>query len=192
MIGALEGAIQTTTSDRLFLMTAGGVGYEVQMTANTLAKLAGQARVSLFTHLNVKDDALDLYGFLTRNELTMFKMLISVSGVGPKTAINILNNGIEGITKAVTTADVSFFTQIPKVGKKNAQKIIIELKNKIGSVIELDLSGDSQSETDEFISALVGMGFTRNEVNQLARSLPDEIITIEEKIRFALKAKAKS
>lgn len=190
MVGLLEGTIQSTTINRIIVMTAGGVGYEVFTTTDTLSKLVGRERVILYTHLNVKDDALDLYGFLTQNELVMFKMLISVSGVGPKTAVTILNNGIDGITKAVTTADVSFFTQIPKVGKKNAQKIIIELKNKIGSVIELDLSGEGEGETDELIQALIGMGFTRVEVNQLIRSLPTDIITIEEKIRYALKAKA--
>lgn len=190
MIGALEGKIQLLTKDKLFVMTAGGVGYDVAVTGSTLSQLSGVEKVMLFTHLVVKDDALDLYGFLVLGELLMFKLLIGVSGVGPKTAINIMNAGLDGITRAVLQADVSFFTQIPKVGKKNAQKIIIELKNKIGSVAELDLSGDSTGETDDLMSALLGMGFTRQEVTQLVRSLPTEVVTIEEKIRYVLKLKA--
>jgi Holliday junction DNA helicase RuvA len=190
MIGSLEG-IPTITTTSLLITTSGGVGYMVTVTPNTLASFTGQERVSLLTHLVVKDDALDLYGFIDKNELYMFRLLIGVNGIGPKIAIAIMNTGIEGIVRAVTTADVSFFTQIPKVGKKNAQKIIIELKNKIGSVAELDLSDDSTSETDDFVNALLGMGFTRQEVTVLARSLPVEIVKIEDKIRYALQTKAK-
>jgi len=192
MIGFIEGAPQTTNRNTLIIMTVGGIGYEVAATTSTVEKITGKAKVSLFTHLVVKDDALDLYGFLLQSELLLFKLLISVSGVGPKSAILIMNAGVEGITRAVVQADVAFFTQIPRVGRKNAQKIIIELKNKIGSVAELDLTGDGASETDDFTNALLGMGFTRQEVNQLARSLPVEMVTIEEKIMYALKSKAKN
>ena len=103
-----------------------------------------------------------------------------------------MNAGVEGITQAVLQADVAFFTQIPRVGKKNAQKIIIELKNKIGSVTELDLTGDENSETDDLLGALIGMGFVRAEVNQLVRSLPADAVTIEQKIMYVLKQKAKN
>lgn len=191
MIGLIEGQPQITSRNHLIIMTTGGVGYQVAIAPATLEKLVGQEKVTLFTHLVVKDDALDLYGFLTQSELLMFTLLINVSGVGPKSAILIMNAGVEGITRAVLQADVTFFTQIPRVGRKNAQKIIIELKNKIGSVVELDLTGDEISETDDFMSALLGMGFSRQEVSQLVRSLPVEIITIEEKIRYALRQKSK-
>lgn len=191
MIGLIEGIPQIISRTTLLIMTTGGVGYQVAITPNTLEKLTGLEKVTLLTHLVVKDDALDLYGFLTQGEILMFKLLIDVSGVGPKTAINIMNMGVDGITRAVMQADVAFFTQIPKVGKKNAQKIIIELKNKIGSVTELDLTGDDTSETDDFMSALLGMGFTRPEVVALAQDLPVEIVTIEQKIMYALKQKAK-
>lgn len=192
MIGLIEGIPQNTSRNGLIVMTSSGVGYEVTVPTNTIEKCTGQEKVTLFTHLVVKDDALDLYGFLTQGELLMFKLLIDVSGVGPKTAILIMNAGVDNITKAVAQADVSFFTSIPRVGRKNAQKIIIELKNRIGSVAELDLTGDEMSETDDLTSALVGMGFTRQEVSHLVRSIPGELVTIEEKIMFALKSKAKN
>ena len=192
MIGLIEGIPQISTRNTLIIMTVSGVGYEVSATASTIEKMIGQSKVSLFTHLVVKEDALDLYGFLKPSELLMFKLLIGVSGVGPKSAILIMNAGVEGITRAVIQADVAFFTQIPRVGKKNAQKIIIELKNKIGSVAELDLTGDENSETDDLMGALVGMGFVRAEVNQLIRSLPADAVTIEQKIMYVLKQKAKN
>jgi holliday junction DNA helicase RuvA len=171
-------------------MTAGGLGYELYMSSSNLMSLAGVERGLFFTHLAVKDDALDLYGFLAKQELFLFKLLISVSGVGPKTAMLILNAGAEQVTRAITTADVSFFTAIPKVGKKNAQKIIIELKNKIGSVAELDLTGDGMSETDELLSALTGMGFDRRELLVVMRTIPSDVVTIEDKIRYVLKTKS--
>jgi Holliday junction DNA helicase RuvA len=190
MIGALEGTILGSTKNSVVVMTVSGVGYEVSVTNETKSKISILEKLLLYIHTVVKDDAIDLYGFLSIPELEMFRLLISVSGVGPKTAIGIMNAGTDGIIKAVTTADVSFFTQIPKVGKKNAQKIIIELKNKIGSVADLDLSDQASSETDDFINALLGMGFTRQEVTHLTRSIPVDVITIEEKIRFALKQKS--
>src|SRR5205809_79051 len=101
MIGLLEGTPQITTRNTLIIMTAGGVGYQVAITPTTLEKFVGREKVTLFTYLVVKDDALDLYGFLSQSELLMFKLLIGVSGIGPKTAINIMNTGVEGITRAV-------------------------------------------------------------------------------------------
>ena len=132
------------------------------------------------------DDALDLYGFPTEEELFLFKLLLSVSGIGPRTALAVIDRGVSEVRRAVTTSDVDFFTTIPRLGKKNAQKIIIELKSKLGSTKELDLTGDSEGETKQLLEALIGMGFARSEVMEVVRKL-DSNKTLEEKIRQALK-----
>ncbi|MCG2692481.1 helix-hairpin-helix domain-containing protein, partial [Microgenomates group bacterium] len=106
-------------------------------------------------------------------------------GIGPKTAINVMDKGVEAITQAVSKGDVDFFTTVPRLGRKNAQKIIIELKSKLGSLTELDLSADS-SETADAISALVGLGFSRNEARTAIAAAPGGQ-PLEQKISFAIK-----
>lgn len=184
MIGALEGK-PIVLSDSTIIMT-GGVGYRVSVPANFRSMLSTKESVFLFVHTVVKEDDIQLYGFSTEKDLSMFRMLLDVSGVGPKTALAIVDFGVNGIVHAIVQADVSFFTQIPKVGKKVAQKIIIELKNKIGSVAELDLS-DTGGETQDIIESLIHMGYSPAESRELVRRIPEDIVLIEEKIRYVLK-----
>ena len=186
MIGALEGKPIVLTASTIIMVD--GVGYAVSIPGTSRGMLSGKDSVFLFVHTVVKEDALQLYGFVTEKELTMFTLLLDVSGVGPKTALGIIDFGVSGITHAIATADVSFFTQIPKVGKKVAQKIIIELKNKIGSIVELDLT-DTRGETQDIIETLVHMGYSPAESRELVRSIPADIVLIEEKIRFVLKSR---
>lgn len=185
MIGQLTGKPYIDTSD-VIIIDVNGVGYEVWVTPGTKARLSPTGTSQLFIHTQVRDDAIELYGFLAKKELELFKLLIGVSGVGPKTAIKIVEFGVAGITNAVVNADVSFFSQIPKVGKKSAQKIIIELKSKLGSLEELDLTADS-TETNDLIQTLTSMGFSRQDIITSLRKIPDDVQTIEEKMRFALK-----
>ncbi|MBI4136980.1 Holliday junction branch migration protein RuvA [Candidatus Roizmanbacteria bacterium] len=185
MIGKLNGRPFIDTSEHA-IIDVHGIGYEVCITPSTKSQLTRKESCELFIHTHVKDDAIELYGFLTKTELELFKLLIGVSGIGPKTGIKIVDFGVTGITNAVVNADVSFFSQIPKVGKKSAQKIIIELKSKLGSLEELDLSEDG-TETDDIMQTLLSMGFSRHDIVAVLKKLPDGVHTIEEKIRFALK-----
>src|SRR3989344_3022404 len=185
MIGKLTGKPIIDLSDAV-IIDVHGVGYEVAVTISTKSRLSQKEACDLFVHTHVKDDGITLYGFLEKKELELFKLLISVSGVGPKTAIKIVDFGVSGITNAVMNADVSFFSQIPKVGKKSAQKIIIELKSKLGSLEELDLTADN-TETNDMIQTLMSMGFSRQDVVSTFKRIPENLQTIEEKIRFALK-----
>ncbi|MCG2692327.1 Holliday junction branch migration protein RuvA [Microgenomates group bacterium] len=181
MIAKLIGKPEAFTKDSIIL-DVNGVGYKVFFNPKPNQPLP----TTLFIHTHVKDDALDLYGFIAKEELQLFKLLISVPGIGPKTAINVMDKGVEAITQAVSKGDVDFFTTVPRLGRKNAQKLIIELKPKLGSLTELDLSSDS-SETSEAVSALVSLGFSvkeaRQGLNQIA--LPNQ--TIEQKISSAIK-----
>jgi len=185
MIGALIGTVHTITKNPIIFF-AGDVGYAVSITDNLAKTLTPNKKTLLFIHTHVREDAFDLFGFISQEELTLFELLLTVSGVGPKTALLVMNAGVDAIKHAVQTSDVDFFTHIPRLGRKNAQKIIIELKNKLGSVGDLDLRDESQ-ETDEMIDALVSMGFAKKEVLAIVKKIPSEDTTVEQKIKSALK-----
>ncbi len=187
MIGALKGKPQIF-DDNTILMFVGGAGYKVNVNTKLIENLpTGGEEIFLYTHTHVKEDCLDLYGFQNREELALFEMLISVSGIGPKTALSALEKGEKGVREAVLTSDVDFFTSIPRIGRKNAQRIIIDLKSKIGSLSELDLSGKAIGQTKDMIEALTAMGFRKNEVQSVLDKLPKDMERMEDKIREALK-----
>ena len=179
MIGYLQGEIKYTGSDSIIILV-NNVGYKVYVSK--LFSIG--TSVELFIHTHVREDALTLYGFASPADLQMFEWLLDVSGIGPKTALLCLAQGSAQIAKAIATADVGFFTQIPRLGKKNAQKIIIELKNKIGGFSELNLADDES--TSEAVLALQYMGYTLGEA-QKAVSAVGPAESVEETIRKVLK-----
>lgn len=180
MIAKLTGKPEILDHQSIIL-EVNGVGYKVFFNRKPNQPLPS----TLFIHTHVKDDALDLYGFISQEELQLFKLLIGVSGIGPKTGINVMDKGVEAITQAVSKGDVDFFTTVPRLGRKNAQKIIIELKSRLGSLTELDLSADS-SETTDAISALVGLGFSKIEARAALNQVSGQP-TLEAKISQAIK-----
>lgn len=186
MIGALRGIVETPITNPLLLMVA-GVGYRVAVPEHTLKDIHRDTPVTLYTHTYVRDDTLDLFGFLTKEHLALFELLLSVSGIGPKTAIAIVDRGPTAVRQAIATADVSFFTTIPRLGKKNAQKIIIDLKSKLGSIEELDLTADDQGETKDILEALESMGFAKSEALDAIKHMKNADASMEEKLRQALK-----
>lgn len=169
------------------------VGYQVFVTAQLQAQLTGQASpVELVIYNHVSETALELYGFLTDEEKRLFLLLLDVSGVGPRTALAITNRGAAEIIEAVRQAQVSFFTQVPRVGKKMAQKIIIDLTSKLGSLKELQL-GQLDSRQQEVASALTGMGFDESDVQEVIRQhqFPEDQ-PIEKIIKQVLQSMSKS
>lgn len=187
MIGTLKGTIEYR-EDPYLIIDVNGVGYRVLAPLSVLSKINGTGdKIKLFTHTHVREDILELYGFTEPHDLKLFQYLISVSGIGCKTALAIYSVGTrQEIIQAITRSDTSFFTGVPRLGKKNAQKIIIELKNKLGGVGDIDLSADSQ-EADEVITALKTFGFTAQESRIALKSLNGAGETISDKIRLALK-----
>ena len=191
MIGMLTGTIAQTTHNPI-IVNVHGVGYAVFIPARTVTQLHLNGTSTFFIHTHVSDDALDLYGFLSQDELDLFKLLLTVSGIGPRTATSIMDRSASAIQTAIMTSDVDFFTTIPRLGRKNAQKIIIELKSKLGSTKELDLSDDSEGETKQLLDALLSMGFARNEIIGAIKKLDKTDVTLEQKVRHALKNLGKS
>ena len=188
MIGYLEG-ITILVKHSSIIVNVRGVGYEVFLPQNLLSQQSSKQNIALYIHTHVTDQSLTLYGFRSTKELEIFELLLTVSGIGPKSALNILNYGVEKIRQSIVEAEINFFTQIPRLGTKNAQKIIIELKNKLGGVKELDLNQDLRNK--ELVEALISMDFSRSEISEVLKRIPADMQKLEEKIRFALKNLAK-
>lgn len=186
MIGALTGTVFYKTTNPIIL-DVGGVGYAVHIPPSQMAKLIIGAKLTFFIHTHIREDTMDLYGFRSREELMLFELLLTVAGIGPRTALLVADRGVKDATKAIVESDVAFFTSIPRLGKKNAQKIIIELKSKVGSVRDLDLSDAATGETKEVLDALLSMGFAHKESIATIRKLTAEDTNLEQKIRHALK-----
>jgi len=191
MIGALKGIVFSKSQNSVILFT-GGVGYLVSVTTRFLEKTKIDEEIFLFIHTHVREDAFDLYGFSTHDELRLYELLLTVSGIGPKTALLVIDKGVPTIEQAIRSSDVDFFTSVRRLGRKNAQKIIIELKQKMGSIVDLDLSGKDGAETKELIDALSSMGFAKSEVLQSIKTLPTNVKMLEEKIRHCLKQLGKT
>lgn len=188
MIASLKGIVEYLLNPYI-IVDVNGVGYKVLVSNEVLSKISsiGQA-IKLFTYTHVKEDALELYGFLNLEDLKLFEYLISVSGVGPKTAMSIFTvHTRPNIINAIIQADAGFFTSVPRLGTKNAQKIIIELKSKFGSISDLDLSSTTTKDSQEVIGALKTLGFSSKEAGEAVRSIKDQGLTTEKKIREALK-----
>lgn len=186
MIGSIRGKIILQDGNYIIVET-GGVGYRVLVSSKVLSKRNDDG-ISLFTYTHVKEDALELFGFAEIQDLRLFENLIGVSGVGPKTAMAIFSySDRESIVNAVLKGDVDFFTTIPRLGRKNAQKIIIELKNKLGDTSSLDLSDVDSAGKEEVLSALKTFGFSHKEITDALKNIDKKAETIEEKIKLALK-----
>ncbi|MFC1646932.1 Holliday junction branch migration protein RuvA [Patescibacteria group bacterium] len=186
MIGYLSGTIISTNKNPIIIYV-GGVGYLVHTTESLLSKLPNNSKANLYIYTHVREDALNLYGFINPEEHDLFVLLISVSGVGPKSALLVVNHSVLAVKKAVSDSDVSFFTAIPRLGKKNAQKIIIELKSKLGSYKDLDLAESASDETKDIVEALISMGFAKNDIIKSLKKLDDNDDTAEKKLRHMIK-----
>lgn len=180
MIGYLRGTPKLLGSE--LLIDVNGVGYQVSVTAALLTQVAHLTDVELFIHTHVREDTLELFGFRTPEEKHLFLLLLGVSGVGPRTALNITERPPQEIIAAVQHADSRFFSSIPRVGKKVAQKIIIELKSKLGSLRELDL-GPTSTQEQEIIGALTGLGFIEEDILQELRQEDYSELSLEETIK---------
>jgi holliday junction DNA helicase RuvA len=187
MIGHLKGEVFLKEVNYIIL-DVNGVGYKILGSRDVLAKANKNSLLELFIYTHVREDNISLFGFLQLQDLKLFENLIGVSGIGPKTAMNIFSVGDRGqIVSAIIAADTAFFKGVPRLGQKNAQKIIIELKTKFGSVTDLDLSGEDISENKEVVSALKSFGFTSKEIHEAIRNVKKEGQKVTDTIKLALK-----
>jgi Holliday junction DNA helicase RuvA len=178
MIGFIKGNLISAKPTQL-LIDVNGVGYLCNISINTFEKISDQKSVSLFIHTHVKEDSITLFGFHSESEKIMFELLISVSGVGPKIALSILSGiQIDDLKNAILQADISRISAVPGIGRKTAERLILELKNKVDQV-----RGDSEVEIpfsikNEAVMALSTLGYN----NKLAEKVVWDILTTEPKV----------
>lgn len=182
----------------LAVIDCGGVGYACATTNYTLAQLKRGEPAKLYTYLHVREEIFDLYGFSTQAELSSFKMLLGVSGVGPKAALAILSSGTpDQLALSIITGDEKSLTGVPGIGKKIAQRIILELKDKLakeqtgfdarmGTLSPIPAGG----KTQEAASALAVLGYSSQEISAALKGV-DAALPVEEMIRIALKKMAR-
>lgn len=189
MISLLTG--QPLIDNNHLILDVQGVGYGVEVNPQLLAKLAHQAQVRLYIHTHVREDQLKLFGFETAAEKELFELMLSVSGVGPSTALNLVALGSNQLIEAVQNAQIAVFTSIPRVGKKLAQKIIIDLKGKLGEIKQLDL-GPISAQEESLTEALVTLGFGEDQIHQVLSELDLETITDDQALKQAIKKLSQS
>jgi holliday junction DNA helicase RuvA len=191
MIGSIKGEI-ILKKDKWILVEAAGVGYRVNVPPDTLLRAKiGDTNAFFFIHTHVREDALDLYGFSDVSELEFFEMLIGVSGIGPRGALAILGiTSIETLRKAISTGDISYLTKISGIGKKTAEKIVIELRDKLADQMKGEKeSGSLQGELDA-LEALKSLGYSQSEAREALKKI-DASLNTNAKIKEALKMLAR-
>lgn len=179
MISLLFGSVKNINEKSLTIMTSGGVGYKVFTPLNTLLSLEENQEVEMLIYTSIKEDAMDLFGFVNKNELSLFEKLITVSGIGPKSALTMLSvSSVEHIAIAVENGDASLLSGIPGVGRKSCEKIIIELKCKLSQFTKTNKEGKvdqyMQEENDARL-ALISLGYNEKDINLSIKELKEKI-----------------
>lgn len=186
MIGKIKGKLVEISGNVGLIETQSGISYEVYLTPNIVSSSSLGSLIDIYTYLHVREDAMILFGFNTKKEYDIFKLLLTVSGIGPKTAFSIISFiKFEDLINAVKSNDVNVLTQVPGLGKKTAMKIILELSSKIDA--DFDLKNIVLSNDDKVaIDALVSLGFSAKDAKNIVLKLPKNL-TVEEKITQGLK-----
>ncbi|MDR0928697.1 MAG: Holliday junction branch migration protein RuvA [Oscillospiraceae bacterium] len=193
MFAHIEGRVEEKRAGEL-VIDAGGVGFLLLCSAATIAAApAGGGRMRCYTHFSVRDDGMELFGFATREERDMFRRLTAVSGVGPRTALGMLSTlSVRDLSLAILTGDAAAIARAPGVGKKTAQRLILELKDKVeqgdlglpeGTVLPID-AGDAAQEA---VQALLALGYSGNEANRAVAAVRGKADTADGLILLALK-----
>jgi Holliday junction DNA helicase RuvA len=186
MIASLSGTV-TALRPTWLVLSVGGVGYKIYATPSLLSATTSGDDLSVWTHLVVREEALDLYGFTDYGELELFKLLISVSGVGPRGAIGILSlDKLEKLKSAIAASDVGYLTKVSGIGKKTAEKVCLELRDKLGDIEITDAPGQRRDEEDT-LEALKALGYRQDEAREALRLVDPALTDQGVRIREALK-----
>jgi len=189
MIAGLDGTLEQVNADSAIIKVS-GVSFQVFTPASTLGQIGSIGeRVHLYTHLHWKEDSTALYGFTTPQELDLFKMLITVSGVGPKSALSVLSTlRPDDLASAIINSDVDRITQAPGIGKKTAGRLVLELKGKLEKGWGGVITGGPARDNAQVVDALTNLGYSTADANRGAAATADsQDLTLEERIRLALR-----
>jgi Holliday junction DNA helicase RuvA len=191
MIGRISGTLLDKSPPTL-CVDVGGVGYEIDVPMSTLYGLPEVgARVTLFTHLTVREDAHILYGFATAQERLTFRALIKVTGIGARTALAVLSGMTsEDLALAVSQQETGRLTRVPGIGKKTAERLLLELKDKLGTLPTSAGAPQPGTDRDDILNALLSLGYSDSESRAALKALPDDV-SVSDGIRLALKSLAR-
>ena len=184
MIGYIEGMVKAVRGT-YGIVLVGGIGYKIGTTKHVRATLSLGTKVAFWTYLAVREDALDLYGFATEEDLHFFELLLTVSGIGPKSALTILDVvSVETLRSAIAHGKAEYLTKMSGIGRKTGEKIVLELKDKVGvgSGIHQILKGD-----EDALEAMRSLGYSHQEARDALREVPPEIERSKDRLREALK-----
>lgn len=193
MYAYIKGSLEVK-SNLYIIVETGGIGYQIYMPQKAIEKLGEiGSQVKIYTHYHVREDNISLYGFINQEELRMFELLLSVSGIGAKSAISMLSEvSPSSFALSVITNDVSKLVKIPGIGKKTAARIVLELKDKLKTetatekteeIVEIN---QGEEKVDELIAALQVLGYTRYEINQVIGKIDVKELALEDSIKKAL------
>ena len=186
MIGYINGLI-IDKNEKSLLVLAQSIGYNISATTELIANAKVDQKIQLFIHTSVREDDISLYGFLKKEELVFFEQLISVSGIGPKMAMEILSTPLQLTQQAILNGDDGLLTKIKGLGKKTAGRLILELKNKITPISIDGKQAISSTYNEDAIEALVGLGYEKFQVIKILADVPSEINETEDVIKYFLK-----
>ena len=188
MIGRITGTLAEKSPPQI-LVDVGGVGYEIDVPMSTFYNLPGLGeRVTLLTHFVVREDAQLLYGFLTHEERATFRELVKISGVGPRTALSILSGlSVADLSQAVSRQEAGRLVKVPGIGKKTAERLLLELKGKLGPDLALPAAAAASDAQADIAQALVALGYNERDANAALKALPPGV-AVSEGIKLALKA----
>src|SRR3989344_1583358 len=188
MISYLEGTI-IFKGDRFAVVSAGGVGYKVHLAPETLRSIAGtESAIKLWTHLHVRETDMELYGFPAYAEMQFFEVLIGISGIGPKSALGILGIApLDMLKRAIAAGETNYLTKVSGIGKRMAEKIIVELKDKLGGAnmpegMRTELAADA-----DVLDALIAMGYSQREAREAVSRIPVGVSGTKERLGETLR-----
>ncbi|KKU50293.1 MAG: Holliday junction DNA helicase RuvA [Candidatus Zambryskibacteria bacterium RIFCSPHIGHO2_12_FULL_48_10] len=188
MISSLSGTVRYKDLHSV-VIDIGGVGYKVAVTTDVALEAQPSSPIFLWTHLAVRENALDLYGFPDKETLEVFELLITIPGIGPKTALGIMNVASPSMLRqAVASGDTTYLTRVSGIGKKNAEKIVLELRDKL-KITETDAStGSAQVRAEgDALEALVSLGYSERDAREALKRVPKEIQGAAERVKHSLK-----
>ena len=188
MIASVRGIVAAVTDDALVIQV-GGVGFRVLVPKDLLERVARPGQeITLHTHLHVRENELTLYGTETEEEIGLFRLLQTVSGIGPKVALSILSSlPPEHFRAAIAQEDVTALARVPGIGPKTAKKLVFDLKDKVGAEVPAGGLAPAMAQADaDLIAALTGLGYNVAEIQEALRHLPAEPLPLEERVRLAL------
>jgi len=188
MIGRLTGVIAEKSPPQV-LVDVNGVGYELDVPMSTFYNLPGIGeRATLLTHFVVREDAQQLFGFLTNDERSTFRLLVKISGVGPRTALSILSGlSVAELAAAVSRQESGRLVKVPGIGKKTAERLLLELKGKLGTDLGLPAATATTDAQADIVQALVALGYNEREAAAALKALPPDV-AVSDGIKLALKA----